>query len=78
MYKYGYHVDTLNKQKTNECLSILLIKYGTTFKPILHLHFLSVQPVFIVNPEDKVRLEGQSLSLCCSAIGKPHPTLYKW
>ncbi|XP_060586710.1 cartilage intermediate layer protein 1-like [Ruditapes philippinarum] len=37
-----------------------------------------IPPVITVQPHDKVRMVGQSLSLCCAADGKPVPSAFKW
>lgn len=39
---------------------------------------VNVAPVFNASPESKIRLLGQSVSLCCSAVGTPPPSSYIW
>uniref|UniRef100_A0A8C8VQ90 Cartilage intermediate layer protein n=1 Tax=Pelusios castaneus TaxID=367368 RepID=A0A8C8VQ90_9SAUR len=36
------------------------------------------KPYIVKNPVDKVRRTGQSVTLCCSAIGDPAPDQYLW
>ncbi|KAL4224566.1 Adamtsl1p [Mactra antiquata] len=37
-----------------------------------------IGPVFNFHPMDKTRLVGQSVAMCCQAIGDPHPMEYTW
>ncbi|XP_043933787.1 cartilage intermediate layer protein 1 [Protopterus annectens] len=36
------------------------------------------KPYIVQNPETKARREGQAVSFCCDAVGKPTPEQYQW
>lgn len=36
------------------------------------------KPYIFRSPEDKARRVGQSVSLCCDALGSPAPDRYLW
>ena len=42
---------------------------------MIYLHI--VFPEVTVQPESKVRIENQTMTLCCAGVGKPKPE-YEW
>jgi hypothetical protein len=37
-----------------------------------------VLPKMKTNPDDKTRMKGQNVMLCCEAVGRPNPSKYVW
>lgn len=36
------------------------------------------KPYIVKSPDDKARRVGQSVALCCDAVGTPAPDRYLW
>ncbi|KAL4224563.1 Hemicentin-1 [Mactra antiquata] len=65
--KEGFSEETV----TAEVVNSTHWKINATVK-----HFIA--PVFGFHPQDKTRLVGQNVALCCQAVGEPVPSEYKW
>nr|XP_006129247.1 cartilage intermediate layer protein 1 isoform X1 [Pelodiscus sinensis] len=69
-------------------LKIKKVRYATATVPvpestekssIIHVRLKRAdKPYMVNNPVDKVRKIGQTVALCCKAVGNPAPDQYRW
>ncbi|KAJ6662852.1 hypothetical protein lerEdw1_011056 [Lerista edwardsae] len=69
----------LQIKKSNYLTALATVPESTRNTSSLHIYLKRAgKPYMVQHPRNKARREGQSVSLCCDAVGEPTPDRYLW
>ncbi|XP_074862648.1 cartilage intermediate layer protein 1 isoform X2 [Carettochelys insculpta] len=69
----------LKIKKARYATATVPVPASTKKSSVIHVHLKRADKPYIVkNPTDQVRRIGQSVTLCCKAVGNPAPNQYLW